>query len=36
VDYLTGLGCGFAQGFYFSRPMEASQIDWREQNLVIS
>jgi predicted signal transduction protein with EAL and GGDEF domain len=36
VDYLTVLGCGFAQGFYFSRPMEASQIDWREQNLVIS
>ena len=31
VEYLARLGCGFAQGFYFSRPMEASQIDSREQ-----
>jgi EAL domain-containing protein (putative c-di-GMP-specific phosphodiesterase class I) len=36
VDYLARLGCGFAQGFYFSRPLEASQIGDREQNLLIS
>jgi predicted signal transduction protein with EAL and GGDEF domain len=36
VEYLAGLGCGFAQGFYFSRPVEAAHIDVREPNLSIS
>jgi predicted signal transduction protein with EAL and GGDEF domain len=36
VDYLARLGCGYAQGFYFSRPVEASQIESREANLLIS
>ena len=36
VDYLARLGCGYAQGYYFSRPVEASQIEGREQNLSIS
>jgi EAL domain-containing protein (putative c-di-GMP-specific phosphodiesterase class I) len=36
VDYLARLGCGFAQGYYFSRPVEASQIDWKKEDLLIS
>jgi EAL domain-containing protein (putative c-di-GMP-specific phosphodiesterase class I) len=36
VEYLARLGCGFAQGFYFSRPVEASQVNVREANLLIS
>ena len=36
VEYLARLGCGFAQGFYFSRAMEPAQIDLREANLSIS
>ena len=36
VEYLARLGCGFAQGFYFSRPLEASQVNMRSANLMIS
>ena len=36
VEYLARLGCGFAQGFYFSRPLEASQVNVRSANLMIS
>jgi EAL domain-containing protein (putative c-di-GMP-specific phosphodiesterase class I) len=36
VEYLARLGCGFAQGFYFSRPLEAEEIAAREANLLIS
>jgi len=36
VEYLARLGCGFAQGYYFSRPVEPAQIDVRERHLSIS
>ncbi len=36
VEYLARLGCGFAQGFYFSRPVEAEKVNVREANLLIS
>lgn len=36
VEYLARLGCGYAQGFYFARPMEASQVGERVENLPIS
>ena len=36
VEYLARLGCGFAQGFYFSRPVEPSQVSLRSENLSIS
>jgi diguanylate cyclase (GGDEF)-like protein len=36
VEYLARLGCGFAQGFYFSRPMEPAQVSVRETHLSIS
>ena len=35
VEYLARLGCGFAQSFYFSRPVEAEKVNVREANLLI-
>jgi predicted signal transduction protein with EAL and GGDEF domain len=36
VEYLARLGCGYAQGYYFARPMEAAQAGERVEHLPIS
>jgi EAL domain-containing protein (putative c-di-GMP-specific phosphodiesterase class I) len=35
VEYLARLGCGYAQGFYFSRPVEAAQVSIADCQLPI-